>query len=194
MDTAGAYFKQVAKAKKVAPKLVPEMRLREKGGGVLEGQSLGVPSTLAKKAGIPAREFRPDGGESWLDVNKRVQSFTLDLVRNHMPKSETTDVELATTLLAASAIDQEEEKKQPTEGATASVTEPRILCVTHGGLITEFLNYVDSMQPTGTAVPATRGNKAKNCAIFVFKIRPAANEQGFMIDIIKENDVSHLTA
>lgn len=48
------------------------MRLREKGGGVLEGQSIGTPSTLAKKAGIPAREYRPAGGESWVDVNVRV--------------------------------------------------------------------------------------------------------------------------
>ncbi len=48
------------------------MRLREKGAGVLEGLPIGTPSTMAQKQGIPAREFKPEGGESWLDVNSRV--------------------------------------------------------------------------------------------------------------------------
>jgi hypothetical protein len=40
---------------------------------------------LAKKAGIPMREFRPEGGESWIDVNKRVQDFTKEIFIKHMP-------------------------------------------------------------------------------------------------------------
>ncbi len=70
MDTAKAIEKQFKS--KNAPTLIPDMRLREKGAGILEGQPLGTPSAMAKKAGIPAREFRPEGGESWIDVNNRV--------------------------------------------------------------------------------------------------------------------------
>jgi broad specificity phosphatase PhoE len=70
MDTSEAIYKHFKESDR--PELIPDMRLREKGGGVLEGQSLGMPTTLAKQQGIPVREFRPEGGESWLDVNKRV--------------------------------------------------------------------------------------------------------------------------
>jgi broad specificity phosphatase PhoE len=70
MDTSQAIYKNFQK--EAAPELFQDMRLREKGGGVLEGQPLGMPGELAKKAGIPMREFRPENGESWIDVNKRV--------------------------------------------------------------------------------------------------------------------------
>jgi broad specificity phosphatase PhoE len=34
------------------------------------------------------REYRPEGGESWLDVNKRAREFTEELVTKYMPKAE----------------------------------------------------------------------------------------------------------
>ena len=60
------------------------MRLREKGAGILEGKPLGTPSTLAKKAGVSAREFKPEGGESWLDVHMRVKDFIKEIAGKHM--------------------------------------------------------------------------------------------------------------
>ena len=66
---------------------------------------------------------------------------------------------------------------------------PRIPCVTHGGLITEFLNYVDSMRPPTDA--GNRANKAKNCAIFIFRF-DHCDLKGFTIESLVENEVSHL--
>jgi broad specificity phosphatase PhoE len=60
------------------------MRLREKGGGVLEGKPLGTPGELAKKLGIPMREYKPEGGESWIDVYNRIQDFTKEIVKKYM--------------------------------------------------------------------------------------------------------------
>ena len=42
MDTANAIYKYFPEGKQ--PELIPDPRLREKGGGILEGQSLGVPT------------------------------------------------------------------------------------------------------------------------------------------------------
>lgn len=70
---------------------------------------------------------------------------------------------------------EEEEKKGPSvhkttlKKAKSQGEKPdlKILCVTHGGLIMEFLNYVDSLKGTS----GSRLNKAKNCAIFIFHIK-----------------------
>ena len=74
MDTAQAIYKHFKDSDR--PELIPDMRLREKGGGVLEGQPLGKPGEMAKKLGIPMREYKPEGGESWIDVYNRIQDFT----------------------------------------------------------------------------------------------------------------------
>lgn len=86
MDTAQAIYKHFTASN--SPELIPDMRLREKGGGVLEGQPLGTPGELAKKLGISAREYKPEGGESWIDVNKRVQEFVKEIVSKHMHSKE----------------------------------------------------------------------------------------------------------
>jgi broad specificity phosphatase PhoE len=54
-----------------------DSRLREKGGGSLEGQPLCTFRDLAKKAGVELRQFKVnDGiGESWQDVMNRAESF-----------------------------------------------------------------------------------------------------------------------
>ena len=66
------------------PILVLENRLREKCAGELEGMPLGSTSSAAKTKGVDSREFKPVGGESWLDVNKRVHSFLNDVINNHL--------------------------------------------------------------------------------------------------------------
>jgi broad specificity phosphatase PhoE len=68
---------------------------------------------------------------------------------------------------------------------------PRILCVTHGGLIMEFLNYADSFLGT-PPVEGSRQNKAKNCGIFVFRFHETDDKLGFRIETVVENDVDHL--
>jgi broad specificity phosphatase PhoE len=86
MDTANAIYKHFTDADR--PELIPDMRLREKGGGVLEGEPLGKPGELAKQLGIPIREYRPERGESWIDVNTRVQEFTKEIVSKYMHPKE----------------------------------------------------------------------------------------------------------
>ena len=74
--------------------------------------------------------------------------------------------------------------------ASSAFEKCKILCVTHGGLITEYMNYVDSFKPEKGP---SRPNKAKNCSIFIFHIKPCAtNPNGFSIENIVENEVSHL--
>ena len=77
---------------------------------------------------------------------------------------------------------------------TFGIQEPekRILCVSHGGLIMEFLNFVDTFRAPGSYETGSRTNKAKNCAIFIFKITEAENEYGFHIECVVENNVDHL--
>ena len=51
--------------------------LRERGAGVFEGTPLGTVEAAAAAAGVSAREFRPEGGESWADVRTRAAKFLL---------------------------------------------------------------------------------------------------------------------
>lgn len=46
-----------------------DMRLREKSAGIYEGKPLGSTSHAAKENGIDPRSYRPENGESWLDLN-----------------------------------------------------------------------------------------------------------------------------
>ena len=48
-----------------------DARLREKGGGVLEGSPLNTFKQQAQKAGIELRQYKPEAGESWHDVMTR---------------------------------------------------------------------------------------------------------------------------
>lgn len=49
--------------------------LREKGGGVMEGKPLKLISEGAKSKGIPIREYKPEKGECWQDVNARAKQL-----------------------------------------------------------------------------------------------------------------------
>ena len=106
MDTAQAIYKHFTPSN--SPELIPEMRLREKSGGVLEGQPLGTPGELAKKLGISAREYKPEGGESWIDVNNRVQDFVKEIVSKYMHVKEK----------AVSEVPQNAEGLGPTQDTT----------------------------------------------------------------------------
>ena len=169
------------------------MRLREKGAGVLEGKPLGTPSTMARQAGVSARQFKPEGGECWVDVSIRVKDFMQEVAGKHMVKKAKVSV----VQPQVDGVVEEEKKESSTATTYPEGYIPRILCVTHGGLIMEFLNYVDSFLPPGvTPAEGSRTNKAKNCAIFIFQFREVAEDghpSGFHIDSVRENDVDHLT-
>lgn len=61
---------------------VYDPRLREKGAGDLEGQPLGTTDQLARANNLNPREFRPNNGESWTDVQARARSFLFEISQN----------------------------------------------------------------------------------------------------------------
>jgi len=60
---------------KEKPRIVYTHLMREKGGGIFEGQPLKMITDAAKKANIPIRDFRPEKGECWKDVHKRASDL-----------------------------------------------------------------------------------------------------------------------
>lgn len=51
---------------------------------MLEGSPLGTADKEAKKRGVGIREYRPEGGESWLDVQARARDFLMEVVGHHL--------------------------------------------------------------------------------------------------------------
>lgn len=49
--------------------------LRERSSGPLEGERLGLWAEYAKKEGKDIREYKYEGGESWIEVNRRSSQF-----------------------------------------------------------------------------------------------------------------------
>jgi broad specificity phosphatase PhoE len=56
-------------------RLIFDSRLREKGGGVLEGSPLHTFKKESEKSGVALRLYAPKGGERWQDVMDRAESF-----------------------------------------------------------------------------------------------------------------------
>jgi hypothetical protein len=55
----------------------------------------------------------------------------------------------------------------------------------------EFMNFADSLQPSGSG--GNRPNKAKNCSINIFHIKESKTHPiGFTIETVVENEVGHL--
>jgi len=63
--------------------LVPESSLRERNLGSIEGKSWDEYFTAQKNSGLSHLEYKPEGGESILDVQKRVQPILFDLTNGH---------------------------------------------------------------------------------------------------------------
>ena len=64
-----------------------DSRLREKGGGILEGSPLNTFKQQAKEAGMELRMYKPEDGESWQDVMNRGESIIKELTDELMPPS-----------------------------------------------------------------------------------------------------------
>ena len=63
-----------------------DARLREKGGGVLEGQPLNAFKSAATKAGVDLRMYKPEEGERWQDVMNRAENFLVEITDELLPK------------------------------------------------------------------------------------------------------------
>ncbi|MCH8927964.1 MAG: histidine phosphatase family protein [Candidatus Marinimicrobia bacterium] len=63
--------------------LVPESSLRERNLGILEGKSWDEYFKAQEKSGLSHLEYKPEGGESILDIQIRVKPILLDLTNGH---------------------------------------------------------------------------------------------------------------
>ncbi|OIO62163.1 hypothetical protein COT48_01245 [Candidatus Woesearchaeota archaeon CG08_land_8_20_14_0_20_47_9] len=57
--------------------------LRERHLGNLEGKHRDALAEIGEKSGLPFHKFKPEGGESMLDVQKRVKRFYNELLKKH---------------------------------------------------------------------------------------------------------------
>jgi broad specificity phosphatase PhoE len=78
--------KEILKLQK-SSKLILDKSLREQNKGIYEGQPVGTSQKDMDKLGIPWHEFKPEGGESHLEVLDRMSKFYESIKQKH--KNET---------------------------------------------------------------------------------------------------------
>ena len=103
------------------------------------------------------RLYKPEGGERWQDVMNRAENFLTEISDELLPK-------------------------KPTE-----VKQKKLLIVTHGGFIGEFLNVVRKL----SGRQPVYNNSAKNTAMYILKFERNA-KSGLKARILLENDNEHL--
>ena len=64
-----------------------DARIRETSFGILEGSPAGTKRKEADRLGIPFVEFRPQGGESLIDLRKRVHAFLDEVTCSYQGKT-----------------------------------------------------------------------------------------------------------
>eukprot|EP00929_Paragymnodinium_shiwhaense_P112028 TRINITY_DN8027_c0_g1_i3.p1 TRINITY_DN8027_c0_g1~~TRINITY_DN8027_c0_g1_i3.p1 ORF type:complete len:310 (+),score=45.20 TRINITY_DN8027_c0_g1_i3:151-1080(+) len=151
--------------------------VREKACGVLEGRPVGTAAKEAVAAGVPVREYRPQGGESWEDVAARARPF------------------LEGVLLAQQCHGTSSSAASSSGGKEV----PKIMVLTHGGFIKEVMNVIFPDDPPSL-------NAAKNTGIYILRaVRDDAASTavkrarsggcgitGWTIRLMVKNDASHL--
>ena len=189
---AGIYISDLNRTKQTADAVLRTMgpgtpaftdsRLREKAAGKYEGQKIGYIEQMTRASGQAHRVFRPPGGESWEDVALRSRSFMREVLHRYCTSADQHGRPLSHRSYDSSG------RTTPvsvgyTPGSINAPGEPkRVLIVTHGGFISEFLSSAVGGVP----------NCAKNCSIFVLacaRDHPQARAQFFLKTI---NEVSHV--
>lgn len=139
------------------------------GAGIFEGCPVGSCSAAARAAGISEHEFRPEGGESWNDVEERAADFWRFLLSKHAPPLENTlpvtDAALHNDTLAGSKL-------------------PHIIIVTHSGFIQSLLSYL-SKHANLAQVDLNKG--VLHASITTLYVHPAAT-----LRLLRSSDVAHL--
>ena len=77
----------------IKSKIKFDARLREKSSGIITGQPLINMQKAAKAANLPIRDFRPEEGENWKDVNARAREFILNEIIPNWFSSEKIEEE-----------------------------------------------------------------------------------------------------
>ncbi len=77
--------KEIAKFHKVPIYYVPE--LRERAQGIFEGEAYEELYKARKESGISRVEFRPEGGENYIDIKKRAEKFLNEVFDKYKGKT-----------------------------------------------------------------------------------------------------------
>lgn len=78
---------------KEAAEVVYSSLLREKGGGVIEGKPLKLIADAAHQTRTPIREYKPEKGESWIDVHHRAsEAMNLIFYDSFIAKKDTKKI------------------------------------------------------------------------------------------------------
>ena len=93
---------------KIEPIITSE--LREKNCGIYEGKKISLMREDMIKSNKNMREYKPQGGESWLDVFIRSKTFLNDLIKNYV-KKDFVDPTLIDTDYYLSSISKQFEQK-----------------------------------------------------------------------------------
>ena len=111
----------------------------------------------AKAANLPIRDFRPEEGENWKDVNARARDFIINEILKNWFQPVNSD-------------NDKEEEKTPSGNKSEM---KNILIVAHGGFIMEFINVIKSLiaEKAGTPHQDVFKNNAKNTCVNIFALR-----------------------
>ena len=185
----GVYISDLVRTKQTADAVLRAMgpgvlaftdsRLREKAAGQFEGFQIGYIEHMTRASGQAHRVFRPPGGESWEDVANRSRSFMREMLQKYLVCCDAQGRPIH-------RAHDPTGRMTPMSGGYACASLPvetkRVLIVTHGGFISEFLSSAVGGVP----------NCAKNCSIFVLgcaRDNPQAHAQ---FSLKSANDVEHL--
>jgi len=173
---------KIVKRKPGIPVIV-DKRIREKGAGILEGYPIGTAKFAALSAGISEREYKPEGGESWIDVASRAEEFWNDLLKKYFTtENSKTD---------KNPIDEQSDSVDNSNGKDKQPVIPHILIVSHSGLIQELLTYIfttTSIENSGEVNDKTSyRHSLLHTGIFTFYFSDIKH-----MTILRKNDVMHL--
>eukprot|EP00960_Hanusia_phi_P077807 768744-Hanusia_phi.AAC.1 len=169
------------------PKGIPaftDSRLREKAAGQYEGFQIGYIEHMTRLSGISHRKFRPPGGENWEDVRARARSFMKDVLQKYSFPSLNTHGSLSHRGCLSSPRNASCEQKSASPDRSHAQGRhriTRILIVTHGGFISEFLS---------SAVGGVT-NSAKNCSIFVLGVSKSYQNSQAQFFLKVTNEIDH---
>jgi len=172
---AAIYISDLARTKQTADpiirKAIPgtlaftDTRLREKAAGRLEGHPISQIEVCRRQSGLTFRHFRPPGGENWEDVAARSRSFMREMIERHV-----------------GSMRMEGGNRSQQERGTG---QRRILVISHGGFISEFLSG---------AIGVHVANNARNCSVYVLGINRRHSHAFPEFHLRVANDTRHLAA
>lgn len=167
---------------KALPSGIPaftDTRLREKGAGQYEGFKIGYIEQMTRYSGMPHRLFRPPGGESWEDVAARSRSFMKDVLERHCVLTNEGVNDLRRV-----AREHREKIGQGDQPPSEEDDVKKVLIITHGGFISEFLSSAVGGIP----------NSSKNCSLSILGIKMMHPRSPPHFWLKLSNDIEHLSA